>query len=68
MTGIQEACDKLEGQNILAERLGVSAQAVSSWVIRGYVPLERVPEVAELTGVERVRLCDPRIRDALQLD
>jgi DNA-binding transcriptional regulator YdaS (Cro superfamily) len=53
------------GQLALADALGVTQPAVSHWVVRGFAPLERIPEIAELTGVERRRLCDPRILDVI---
>lgn len=71
-SGIQEACDKLGGQAVLAkavsDRLGkpITQQAVSHWVRNlGYAPLDYVPAIAELTGLDRRRLCDPHILDVL---
>lgn len=64
--GVQKACDKMGGQNRLADALGVTPQAVSLWVKHGYVPWERVHDVAMLTGVARIELCDPRLAELLQ--
>lgn len=35
----------------LAERLGISQQAVSKWKIKGEIPIQRLPEVARASGV-----------------
>jgi len=67
-TGIQEACDAVGDQPALADALGVSQQAVSKWVLQGFAPRERVARIAELTGVERRRLIDPKVIEALGLD
>lgn len=64
-TGIQEACDKLGGQEALAAELGISQPAVSAWVGKGYAPIDRIPRIAELSGVEPRRLCDPHIIEVL---
>lgn len=64
-SGIQDACDAMGGQEPLADRLGVTQQAVAKWVSKGFAPLERIPLIAELTGVERRRLCDPHILDVI---
>lgn len=65
-SGIQEAVDTLGGQVLFVEALkkrGVerTQQGVSYWVTKGYVPLDLVQTVAELSGVDPRRLCDPRI-------
>lgn len=36
-----------------AAALGISQAAVAKWRRKGYVPIERVPEVERLTGVPR---------------
>lgn len=60
-TGIQDACDKMHGQEQLAVALGVTQQAVSKWVKQGYAPIRRIPRITALTGVTARRLCDPHI-------
>lgn len=35
----------------LAERLGISQQAVSKWKLKGEIPLQRLPDVAKASGV-----------------
>lgn len=64
--GVERACEIAGGQKFLAEAMGVTPQAVSYWVAQGYVPWERVFKVAELTGVVRKELCDPRLVDLLE--
>lgn len=46
-------------QTALATLVGVKPQTVSLWVAQGYVPIVRVTEVEELTGVPRRELADP---------
>lgn len=72
-SGIQQACDIMAaragvtgGQYLLAEALGVTPQAVSLWVAQGYVPIDRVWRIAELTGVARKDICDPHLVDLVQ--
>lgn len=54
-------------QEKLSEALGVSQQAVSMWLKRGYVPLRRAQEIEALFGVPRGRLINPRIADLVDL-
>lgn len=65
MTGIQAAVDTVGNQRALATLLGVSQQAVSAWVRRGYAPADRVVEIEAQTGVARETLVHPRLRDLL---
>lgn len=60
---------KLAGsQTKLALALGVSQQAVSIWVRRGWVPHERARELESLYGVPRKSLIDPRLIDIVSPD
>lgn len=49
--GIAKAIDGAEGIQKLAKALGVSAQAVHNWKLRGTIPAERAKDVAAATGV-----------------
>lgn len=49
----------------LARLLGVTQQAVSTWVRRGWVPVRRAVEIEHLLGVPRHELVDPRLVDIL---
>ena len=44
-------------QASLARELGITAQAVNGWVIKGKVPPERAPELEKLLGISRQKLC-----------
>lgn len=66
ITGVQKACDKMQGQKHLAEALGLTPQAVSLWVKQGFAPWERIHAITELTGVPGRELCDPRLAELLQ--
>ena len=57
---------KAGSQAALAEQLGVSQQAISKWLRRGYVPIKRVLECEATYGVPRARLLDPRLRDLVE--
>lgn len=62
---VREAVAAAGGQAKLAALLGVTQQAVSSWVRRGWVPVRRAAEIEHLLGVSRQRLVDPRLVDIL---
>lgn len=63
--GIDRAVAKFKSQEALADEVGVKKQAVQQWVAKGYVPLDRVGLVSELSGVPRDELIDPKIKAAL---
>lgn len=54
------------GQVQLAEELGVSQQLISRWVLRGWVPPERVVEIEALYGVPRKQLLKPSLVDLVE--
>ena len=60
VTGIDKVIEAAGGQTALAEVLGVSQQAISKWQKRGYVPAERVDQLANSYRVDRTELIDPR--------
>jgi len=68
VSGIADAVMIAGGQSKLAQTLGVSQQAVSKWVRRGWVPLRRAGEIEQRFKVNRARLANPNllilIRDA----
>ena len=66
-SGISDAVRLAGTQDLLAEKLGVSQQAVSIWLRRGWVPLRRAQEIEVLLGVSRARLINPRIADLVDL-
>lgn len=49
------------GQSWLAHRLGVTQQAISTWLRRGWVPTNRADEIQQLTGVPARDLLNPRL-------
>jgi DNA-binding transcriptional regulator YdaS (Cro superfamily) len=59
-TGIADAIVAAGGQGALAKRLGLSQQAVSRWVKRGWVPVPHVAQVESMSGVPRARLLNPK--------
>lgn len=60
-TGIEEVVEIAGSQEAVAQTCGVSQQAVSIWVTRGYAPLARAIELEAQYGVDRRRLVDPKI-------
>lgn len=67
-TGIGTAVRLAGSQAELAGKLGVSQQAVSLWLRRGYVPLLRAQEIEALYGIARCQLINPRIKDLVDLE
>jgi DNA-binding transcriptional regulator YdaS (Cro superfamily) len=66
-SGITDAVRLAGTQDLLAAKLGVTQQAVSIWLRRGWVPLRRAMEIETLLGVPRARLINPRIADLVDL-
>lgn len=66
-TGIAHAVVLAGGQGKLAEELGVTQQAVSTWLQRGYVPLKRIVEIETLYGIPRAKLINPRLASLIEL-
>lgn len=59
--GIEQAIEKVGNQTVLATKLGVTQQAVSSWRRRGWVPTMRADEVSQISGVPARELMNPRL-------
>lgn len=66
-SGIADALKQAGNQVALAERLGVSQQAVSIWLRRGWVPVRRALEIEAQFGIPRSRLISPRLADLVDL-
>jgi DNA-binding transcriptional regulator YdaS (Cro superfamily) len=52
-TALKKAIKIAGGQSALARKLGISQQSIQQWVV---VPLKRVKQVSEITGVPREEL------------
>jgi DNA-binding transcriptional regulator YdaS (Cro superfamily) len=63
--GIDAAVEAAGSQVALAALVGVTQQAVWRWVSQGYVPIQRVVEVEQATGVHRAQLMHPKTVDIL---
>lgn len=61
--GIDKAVDLYGSQEKLADEFGVKRQAVQQWVAKGYVPMERVKPLAEMTGIPASELCNPKVAE-----
>jgi DNA-binding transcriptional regulator YdaS (Cro superfamily) len=66
-SGIAEALTRIGSQTELARLLGISQQAISVWVRRGWVPAERAREIEYHTGVARQSLIKPQLRQLLNI-
>lgn len=67
-TGIADAVNAAGSQADLAATLGVTQQAVSVWLARGWVPLRRAQEIEAQFGIARGRLINPRVMALMDLD
>lgn len=66
--GIDAAIKAVGSQVAVARALGVTEQAVSIWVKRGWVPARRAVELEQLTGVARADLVSQRLRELVGAD
>lgn len=64
--GIDRAIAAAGSQTRLADRLGCTQQAVSSWQRRGWVPLLRGIEIESIYGIDRRGLINPRIAELVE--
>ena len=64
--GIALAAFKAGNHRMLADKLGVTRQAVSLWIKQGWAPYHRSVEIEAVTGVPRRDLVNPRIRELVQ--
>lgn len=64
---IHQAIRAAGSQQKLAASLGVSQQAISAWLERGWVPLRRAQEIEISFGIPRAKLINPRIADLVDL-
>jgi len=60
---VDAAIAAVGSQTKLAALLGVKQQAISIWRTRGWVPVQRAREIEQHTGVDRVLLVKPMLRD-----
>lgn len=63
--GIDEVVELAGSQAAVAEKCGVTQQAVQKWVAKGFVPNSRAIELEAEYGVKRQKLVDPRLADLL---
>ena len=61
MTGIKKAIEKAGGANALATKLGVTHQAIYTWVRRGWVPAQRALQIEIIYDVPRGDLFKPEL-------
>ena len=61
MTGIKRAIELAGGANALATKLGVTHQAIYTWVRRGWVPAQRALQIEGIFDVPRGDLFKPEL-------
>jgi transcriptional regulator with XRE-family HTH domain len=64
-TGILDVVLRAGSLEDVADKLGVTYQAVQQWLKIGYVPLGRIPEIESIYGVPRADLMNPKYAAAL---
>lgn len=70
LSGIEQAVNQAGSQSALAALLSsrfphkrhITQQAISQWVNQGFVPIDRVKEVAHISGVPMLTLVSPEVR------
>lgn len=60
-SGIEAAIAAAGKQQLLADAIGVSQQAVSRWRRRGYVPVCHVVQIEAQFGIPRKALVSPKV-------
>ena len=68
MNYVEQAVAAAGSQVKLALALDVSQQAVSKWLLRGWVSPKRAAEIEHLFGVPRQKLMNPRLVDLVDPD
>ncbi|NYT44587.1 helix-turn-helix domain-containing protein [Alcaligenaceae bacterium] len=63
---VEAAVVAAKGQTLLAAHLGVSQQAISKWLRRGWVSPTRAQEIEALYGIPRKKLMNPKLVALLQ--
>jgi DNA-binding transcriptional regulator YdaS (Cro superfamily) len=66
VNGIHAALLKAGSQQVMANQLGVSQQAISIWLRRGWVPHRRAIEIEQTYNIPRARLISPRLIDLVE--
>ena len=61
MTGINKIIELAGGPLALAEKLGVTHQAIYNWRVRGYVPAARAIQLEKMYDVQREELVSPAL-------
>ena len=61
MTGIDKIIELAGGPLALAEKLGVTHQAVYNWRKRGHVPASRAIQLEAMYSVQREELVSPAL-------
>ena len=65
VSAIREAIERGGGVIKFSKSMGVRHQAVYYWLKRGFVPIERAIVIEALFKVERERIMDPALLEAI---
>lgn len=65
IAAMDEAMGKSGGIVAFARRMGVTHQAIYHWRRRGWAPVERAVAIEAIFGIDRNRLMEPSLAQAL---
>lgn len=65
LAAMDEAVQKGGGIVAFARRMGVTHQAIYHWRRRGWAPVERAVAIEAIFGIDRNRLMEPSLAQAL---
>lgn len=65
LAAMDEAVQKGGGIVAFARRMGVTHQAIYHWRKRGWAPVERAVAIEVVYGIDRNRLMEPNLAQAL---
>lgn len=65
LAAMDEAVQKGGGIVAFARRMGVTHQAIYHWRRRGWAPVERAVAIEAVFGIDRNRLMEPSLAQAL---
>lgn len=65
LAAMDEAVQKGGGIVAFARRMGVTHQAIYHWRRRGWAPVERAVTIEAIFGIDRNRLMEPGLAQAL---
>lgn len=56
MNELNEFIKSTGGLKPASDLFGISYQALQKWISNGHVPMERVPSISKITGIDKIKL------------